>query len=396
MPQRIVAALAICAAISFSSVAQDRPSHASKEGSPNRQWSDGPLADESFFPLAVWLQSPANAPKYKRAGINTYVGLWRGPTDTQLAELEQHGMRVICAQNRVGLAHKDSPSIIAWMHGDEPDNAQRLRNGNGYGPPIPPARIIEEYRRLKAADPARPILLNLGQGVAWDGWHGRGVRTNHPEDYLEYIKGADIVSFDIYPACHDHNDIAGKLWMVADGVTRLRKWSDDRKPVWNCIETTRINNENAIATPEQVRAEVWMSLVRGARGIIYFCHQFKPRFIEAGLLAEPEILASVTRTNDQIQRLAPVLNSPTLSNVVTVESPAHRPVEAICKRRGAIYLFAVAMRGAETTATFQLREGPADAEVEVIDEDRKIMLSDGRFADRFPAWGVRLYKIADD
>jgi hypothetical protein len=302
-------------------------------------------------------------------------------------------MRVICAQNRVGLANKDNPSIIAWMHGDEPDNAQSLPDGNGYGPPIPPARIIEDYNRLKAADPTRPVLLNLGQGVAWDGWRGRGVRTNHPEDYAGYVQGADIVSFDIYPACHDHKDVAGKLWMVADGVTRLRNWSNDRKPVWNCIETTRISNENAIVTPEQVRAEVWMSLVRGSRGIIYFCHQFKPRFIEAGLLAEPEILASVTRTNHQIQRLAPVLNSRTLPDAVVVESPVHQPVEAICKRRGAIYLFAVAMRGAATTATFQLRQGPADAEVEVIDEDRKIRLREGKFTDEFSAWGVHLYKI---
>ena len=44
-----------------------------------------PLNDPNFFPLAVWLQSPNNAAKYKAAGINTYVGLWRGPTEEQLA-----------------------------------------------------------------------------------------------------------------------------------------------------------------------------------------------------------------------------------------------------------------------------------------------------------------------
>ena len=45
-------------------------------------------------------------------------------------------------------------------------------------------------------------MLNLGQGVAWDGCYGRGVRTNHPEDYPEYIRGCDLVSFDIYPVAH--------------------------------------------------------------------------------------------------------------------------------------------------------------------------------------------------
>jgi hypothetical protein len=352
------------------------------------------FSDPNFFPLAVWVQSPSKAPEYKKAGINTYVGLWHGPTDEQLNELKKHGMKVICSQNKTALARKDDSTIIAWMHGDEPDNAQSLGEGKGWGPPIPPARIVEDYKKLKAADPSRPVLLNLGQGVAWDGWYGRGVRTNHPEDYPEYVNGADIVSFDIYPACHDHKDVAGKLWMVADGVTRLRKWTNDRKPVWNCIETTRISNEKAIATPDQVRAEVWMSIVRGSRGIIYFCHQFKPTFIEAGLLAEKDILAAVTKTNRQIQKLAPVLNSPTVENAVKIDSPKDRPVEAICKKQGGtIYVFAVAMRGAETKATFTISGAPANAKVEVIDEDRAIDLKDGEFVDRFDAWGVHLYKI---
>ena len=46
----------------------------------------------------------------------------------------------------------------------------------------------------------------------------------------------------------------------------------------------------AKATPHQVKAEVWMSLVHGSRGLIYFVHQFKPRFNEHALLDDPEML----------------------------------------------------------------------------------------------------------
>src|SRR5262245_15972653 len=244
----------------------------------------GFLTDPNVFPVAVWLQSPARAPDYKAVGINLYVGLWRGPTEDQLAELKRHGMRVVCSQNEVGLKHLDDPTIVAGMHGDEPDNARSLGRGKGYGPPVTPAKVVEDYERLKKADPSRPVFLNLGQGVAWDQWFGRGTRTNHLEDYPEYVKGCDIASFDIYPAAHDHRDVAGKLWLVADGVSRLRKWTDGRKPVWNCIECTHISNPDAKAAPAQVKAEVWMSLVRGSRGIVYFAHQFRPTFIEAGLL----------------------------------------------------------------------------------------------------------------
>jgi hypothetical protein len=45
----------------------------------------GVLHSPDFFPLAVWLQNPANAARYKIAGINLCVGLWRGPIEQQLA-----------------------------------------------------------------------------------------------------------------------------------------------------------------------------------------------------------------------------------------------------------------------------------------------------------------------
>ena len=353
------------------------------------------LADPDFFPLAVWVQNPNNAARYKAAGINLYVGLWRGPTDEHLAKLKEHGMHVICSQNRTGLDHKDDPTIVAWMHGDEPDNAQAIRGEKGWGPPILPEKIALDYQRRKEADPSRPILLNLGQGVAWDNYIGRGVRRNHPEDYPEYVKGCDIASFDIYPACHDHADVKGKLWLVADGVSRLKQWAGPDKRVWNCIECTHISNPGAKATPQQVKCEVWMSLVRGSTGIIYFCHQFKPNSIEAGLLADADMLAGVTAVNKQIQELASVLNSPTIVERVSVESSVPElPVETLVKQQGRdLYVFAVGMRGGETTASFQIAGLGGNQKAEVLGEGRSVAVTAGRFADRFAPWDVHLYRI---
>jgi hypothetical protein len=237
--------------------------------------------------------------------------------------------------------------------------------------------------------------LNLGQGVAWDNYIGRGVRRNHPEDYPEYVQGCDIASFDIYPACHEHPDIAGKLWYVADGVSRLKKWAGPDRRVWNCIECTHISNPNAKATPQQVKAEVWMSLVRGSQGIIYFVHQFQPRFIEAGLLADEEMLRGVTAINKRITALAPVLNSTTVTDAVTVESSTEVPVEALVKRKGSdLYVFAVAMRPGTATATFRLKDVPGRATAEVLDEGRSIPVAGGSFHDEFRPWDVHLYRIS--
>ena len=379
---------------------------ASAGPSPYAAWKNGPGAGASYFPIAVWLQHPRNAAKYKSLGINLYVGLWRGPTEEQLAELRKHQMPVICNQNDFALKHLDEELIVGWMHGDEPDNAQPLGKSKGYGPPIPPDKIVADYRRIRSKDPTRPVLLNLGQGVAWDGWYGRGVRTNHPEDYPEYIKGCDIVSFDIYPAVHDRPAVAGKLWYVARGVERLCRWTEGKKVVWNCIECTRISNVKVKPTPAQVKAEVWMALVHGSQGLIYFCHQFRPQFIEAGLLADEEMAQAVAALNRQIHALAPVLNSPAVADGVTVTCEASQtdaerarllqsgPIAAVLKRHGTgAYVLAVRMENSPAKARFELRGMRGSAAAEVLGENRRVAVQDGRFTDEFAPYGVHLYRI---
>jgi hypothetical protein len=347
---------------------------------PYSQWAHGPAAGADFFPIAVWLQAPSLAPRYRAAGINLYVGLWNGPTEEHLAQLKQAGMRVVCSQNAVALRHLDDPTIVAWMHGDEPDNAQALASGQGYGPPVPPAKIVEDYQRIRAADPSRPVLLNLGQGVAWDGWYGRGVRTNHPEDYPEYIQGCDIASFDIYPVTHTNPPVAGNLWYVAYGVERLVGWAQGKKIVWNCIECTQIQNDKNKPTPEQVRCEVWMSIIRGSTGLIYFVHEWKPKFDESALLSNLEMYAAVTRINHRIHELAAVLNSPTIADGVKVQSAnAAVPIATMVKKQdGAVYVFAVAMRSGQTRAKFSVPGLTGEHVVEVLGGEHRAEDGDRR------------------
>jgi hypothetical protein len=363
--------------------------------SPYSSWKNGPPHDVNFFPICVWLQNPSKANSYKAAGLNTYIGLWRGPTEQQLTDLKQAGMKVICHQNEVGLKHIDDPTIIGWMHGDEPDNAQSLGDDKGYGPPIPPERIIADYQKIRNADATRPVLLNLGQGVAWDGWHGRGVRTNHPEDYPHYVNGCDIPSFDIYPAVHPNPQVAGNLWYVARGVERLVSWTEGRKVVWNCIECTRIQNPKIKPTPQQVKCEVWMSIIHGSMGLIYFVHEWQPKFNESALLSDPNMLSTVTQINRQITELAPVLNSPTIEKEAKVSSDNNDvPVALMVKvHEGRTYLFTVGMRDGHTITTFDVPHFEGERTVEVLGENRALNLKNGIFKDHFKPWDTHIYRI---
>jgi hypothetical protein len=364
---------------------------AARGDSPYATWKNGPPGSEEFFPIAVWLQSPANAGKYQAIGINVYVALWRTPTVAQLDELKKHDIRAIC-HFRPEL--KDNPTIIGWMHGDEPDNAQSLGQGKGYGPPILPEKIVADYQRIREADPTRPVMLNLGQGVAYDNYIGRGVRRGKLEDYPKYVQGCDIVSFDIYPVVHDAPEIAENLWYVPRGVTRLREWTKDQKIVWNCIETTHISNEKTKATPRQVRAEVWMSLIHGSRGLIYFAHEFKPKFIEAGLLADPEMSKAVGEINAQIKSLAPALNSAPVTEGIEVESSnKEAPIAWTARRHGGkLYLFAVSMREGKAQGTIIVKNA---SKMSVLGESRTLEGAGGVFRDSFKDYEVHLYEMMD-
>ncbi len=363
-------------------------------------WKNGPPKDVNYFPIAVWLQNPINASRYKEIGINLYVGLWKGPTKEQLKLLSESGMQVICSQNDVGLAHIDDPIIVGWMHGDEPDNAQLLTDRETgkkyYGGPVKPQLIVDDYENLRLKDPSRPILLNLGQGVANDEWHGRGSGA-HIDDYLTYVKGADIVSFDVYPVVGINKpDGENYLWYVAKGVSRLVKWTEGKKIIWNCIECTRIGNKEKKATPHQVRAEVWMSLIHGSKGLIWFVHEWEPKFNEHALLDDPEMKSAVSMINHQIHELAPILNSPNVENIVTVESSdPDIPIAIMTKQyKGRTYLFSVNMRNKPAEGSFKLTH-TTKSKLQVLWEDRNIDIDDSSFSDKFEPYDVHIYIIED-
>jgi len=364
---------------------------------PYAQWKFGPDKSPSYFPIGVWMQNPTAAPLYQKAGINLYVGLWQGPYEAQLKTLKKFGMPAVCAQNGVGLAHKDDPIIVAWTLQDEPDNAQSLGKDKGFGPPVPPEDVQKSYQVVREADPTRPVLLNFGEGAAWDGPRSRGSRVNHPEDYAEYLKACDIASFAIYPAASSNPTIEGDLSLIAQGADHLTKWSDGKKIIWAFIECTRVNS-GIKATPDEVKAEVWLAITHGARGIVYFAHEFKPHFSEQALLNDRPMLQAVTAINRQVTRLARAINAAEPPGGVKVESTdASVPISAMARELdGDTYVFAVPMNEGATRAQFALQNLPGDVLMEVVGEERDLNCADGKFSDDFQSWAVHIYKISKD
>ena len=356
--------------------------------SPYIQWANGPSTDPNFFPIGVWLQSPNHIQEFKNIGINMFIGFWGSLDQTSLSDFSSGTMPVVPDQNSVGLTSPQNKWIQAWHTVDEPDNAQPNGNG-GYGPCILPSQLVAAYNTIEAHDTTRPVFLNFGRGVSDIHYVGRGTCTGDTSYYPAAMQGGDIISFDIYPVAN----YSGQLELIPNGVDNLRTWANGKKIIWNFVEGADING-GAVPTSDQIRAEVWMSLIHGSQGIIYFVHQLSPTFREDGIFNYPTIVQAVTNINAQVTSLAPVLNSPSILNDVQVSSnSAGLPINIIEKQLGgATYVFAVDMRNNSATATFTV-PGVSSGTAVVIGENRQVTISNGKFQDSFAPYAVHLYQF---
>ncbi len=388
---------------------------------PFAKWSHGPPRSSDYIPIGVWLQSPgpkgesycsssnSTVNEYQQIGINLYINLWQQdsvyPLAERLCDLKRAGMPAVVQHDEID-ALKDSPdldNVLAWSLPDEPDNSNPAK--------FSPEEIQDMGAEVATKDPTRPSWLNFGQGIAYELWIG-SVWSAHPDKadaYADYSKGADWLSFDVYPVTNVHPSVKGDLELVADGMRNLTEWSGAQKPTMNWIETTHLGDPINRPTPHQMEIEVWMSLftsleksaVAGAGGVGYFAHEFVPTLTEAGLLTYPDIKDRVREVNQMIMDLAIPLNAPPEPNAVQVSSSNPEvPITAVVRRFGFdTYLFTVSMRDDKTTATFEIVGIAPESVAEVVGENRTIAVENGTFTDLFDAIGEKhryqrhIYKI---
>jgi hypothetical protein len=339
-----------------------------------------------FFPLGSWAQQSHRFPLLRSLGFNTFVG---GRAKEYCVEAERAGGYTMTHFDK---AMKGHPALLTWTHSDEPDL------GIDKGKPRKTAQeVVDSYKRIREADDSRPVFLNLTSGFMERG--GRKLPADHAAYYQLVVSGADILSFDYYPIYGWNRP--DRLTWVADGVTQLRALGGESRPVFEFIETSKgsqwVDYEKQIdVKPMHTRAEVWMAIIRGATGIMYFTHAWRPKFNEF----EPteEMRAELKRLNAQITRLAPVILSDPVEQPVSITFADGLAGEVMAKKHdGALYLFAnnldLKWRGGKATIDVEgLKKG---TEIEVVDEDRRLIADEGKFADDFPALGVHIYRIRD-
>jgi len=292
------------------------------------------------------------------------------------------------------------------------------KNGNNIlrNPPVLQKVSVEEwtkrYNEIKQKDRTKPVILkltsNFMEGLPIMGWNEETKKKIYPE----YIKNSDIVGFGVYPVYELNN--YDFLTYVPKGTETLCKLTEN-KPVFVWIETTKGNRNIEPQTQKEVlpyhtRAEVWMAIIKGAKGIGYYTHSsWIPNIKEVPGISQllctwsvgnnpfalsEEMKIELKKLNEQIKRLSSAILSPPYQGNIEMKNEhglnCHFKATLYNDR---IFIFAQNLELIKG-GKFEIKiEGIKDGEVEVIDENRTIKIKDGKFIDHFPPLKEHIYSI---
>jgi hypothetical protein len=311
------------------------------------------LNGHAVFPRMVWRQCPSYYPGSLNAGINLFLGVECAEPSVQFERLAGRAMSTVDAKTP-GVS---GPGVVGWHLPDEADVS---------------VGRAETLPRPKAS--GRITFLTLT-----DHFSDRAAPPpNGKSIYPAFFERADVIGFDTYPVevrC-SLAQIDNVYWMQRELIALT-----GGKPTFQWIEAGPMEHcrENEDPTPAVVRAETWLAIAGGARGIGYF----PDWWVE-------DIRAEVRLTNREILALAPALLSP----VAQASWSADGPVRIGARRyNGATYVVAVNTSTSPANASFTV-PGLGGRALRVFREGRVVKPMGDVVVDKLPGLGVAVYVAA--
>ncbi|MER3409863.1 MAG: hypothetical protein C4306_07135, partial [Thermoleophilia bacterium] len=311
---------------------------------------------QPFFPIMSFGGCPETYETSLAAGVNLFVRNPCGGLQAQLDALAGRALSAASAEDGPG----QGPGLIGSFYPDEAD-AHGL-SGATLPPPPPGSRGLR-FLTLSNHFYSGAAPLAAGRGM-----------------YPGLVARADVVGFDLYPLqewCRP--DRLADVYLAQRELVQLARG----KPTFQWIEAAgmRCPGGKTAVTPETVRAEAWLAVVGGARGLGFF-----PPGAWTGEVGAA--LAEVTRA---IRYLAPALLSPLAPTAV---DPPSGPVKAgAWHRQGALYVVAVNASRLSRRVTIDV-PGLAGRALAVLGEGRSVISSGDTFLDNFGPLATHLYVAA--
>jgi hypothetical protein len=331
------------------------------------------------FLIGVWGQPSNYAWKWKQRGVNTMVAAelmgGRIPMSKWDEEVTANGLYMIRQPSSKPENDSKYSNLLAWMAPDEPDVHH-----------TDPEDTQKAYDRLKRINPDIPVFMNFSGGHVV-GYQERNWK--HP--YPEWVASADWISNDIYPVAGWN--LPNRLGLVGEAVDRLRA-VDPAKPQFAFIETSDQGlpwNLNAPGpTRDQFRAEIWNAVIHGARGIVFFPDQFKPKFEYDK--TPPEVIEEMKLQADRLKAMSGALLAKLDPKGYEIEVPDG--MEATVRvHKGKTYLIVLNFKSKFKGEVRIKVGGVPDGRAEVHGEGRSVEIKGGEIVDDFEGYTPHVYVV---
>ena len=380
---------------------------------PRIPWEGGPeywsrfanaqeWTDPSFFPIGIWfngISSDEEVEFDKSYGINSYAGMWEG---TPFDLFERNGVYWI-GDKLNDTFDEDSLNWPGVNLDDEVDGRYDPEDG---------IRHLEDLNE-KFADSGKFRWSNYTQMV-----FGSDLKLTYQE---QYVNLNDVVSVDMYwytiPFC-DWTPYRGELYAdpvpqstcrtsssygrSLNGLTIRDEVDGELQPRWMFVENLNgLSGQEHVdeIQPGQLKGAAMNAVINEARGIWWFNQSYTGECQTTVALRRAQVegtdfcgyaqMQAMGEVNGFIHDLARIINTqsyawdfgPGLDTMLkTYEDDA--------------YIFAMT-DGTTGSRTFTLPEGIDGDTVEVVDEDRRIPVSDGAFSDSFAEeYTYHVYRIS--
>ena len=183
---------------------------------------------------------------------------------------------------------------------------------------------------------------------------------------------------------------------VGEGVQRLKKWAGPAREVWNCVEA-KVGEDGSHISPEQFRAEVWMSIINGSRGLLYFGgHIGKACMPEDARLGWNwtfwnRVLRPVIEEIGEKSPLCPALVAPNSKLRIQCGSEG---MEFVVREVGdEVFILACKREGATIQAKFSGLPVEMNTGDVLYESPRKVEVKNGQFTDWFGPFEVHAYRF---
>ena len=337
------------------------------------------LDGHPFFPIMQWLQCGSLLSTNAALGVNVFMGnSCSGTSNTSYLD-QARAVNALAIVEYDGTV-KSHPALAGWNGLDEPDTK-----------PNYPSDLQAEFDSNRANDPNHVNFLTLSPNffsqLSPPSWMG-GDRSY----YKQYAAAADFPGFDIYPIygwCQP-----SWIWWEASATQEWTQTYSPSKPNYSWIEAASTSSQWCTGRgvqADETRAEVWMTIANGSKGIGYFTHSWSPTYSQ--FRVDSTVQSEMTRTDRQVTNFTLPLLGP--SAAVTQQMlTSGGNVDYIARQwNGATYIFAVNVNRTNADVRFN-GAALAGQSVKVFEEGRTIGADATGFQDSFGPLAVHVYVVA--